>query len=100
MDVVEPRSGRRSALDYLIGNHKGYGCRIVVVDYGRDEKYQQVFEKISDINIILSHLENCGKGAKIKIALTYLKKDLWDGNVIGDGIRCSAFIRGYNEALA
>lgn len=55
----------------------------MVVDDGIDEKYQQVFEKISDINIILSHLENRGKGAKIKTALTYLKEDLWDGNVIG-----------------
>lgn len=55
----------------------------MVVDDRKDEKYQQVFEKISDINIILSHLEHCGKGAKIKTALTYQIKDLWDGNVIG-----------------
>lgn len=55
----------------------------MVVDDGKDEKYQQFFEKISDINIILSHLENRGKGAKIKTVLTYVKEDLWDGNVIG-----------------
>lgn len=57
--------------------------QLVVVDDWIDEKYQQVFEKIVDINIILSHLENCGKGAKIKTALTYVKEELWDGNVIG-----------------
>lgn len=55
----------------------------MVVDDGIDEKYQQVFEKISDINIILSHLENCGKGDAIKTALTHVKEELRDGNVIG-----------------
>ena len=40
----------------------GYGCRIVVVDDGSGEKYQPIFEKISDISIILRHSENRGKG--------------------------------------
>ena len=53
--------------------------QLVVVEDWIDEKYQQVFEKIVDINIILSHLENCGKGAKIKTALTYVKEELCDG---------------------
>ena len=61
----------------------GYGCRIVVVDDGSGEKYQPIFEKISDISIILRHSENRGKGAAIKTALTYVKEELWDGNVIG-----------------
>ncbi|MDO4167991.1 MAG: glycosyltransferase family 2 protein, partial [Eubacteriales bacterium] len=61
----------------------GYGCRIVVVDDGSDEEYQAVFDKISDICIILRHSENRGKGAAIKTALTYVKEELWDGNVIG-----------------
>lgn len=60
-----------------------YGCRIVVVDDGSGEKYQPIFEKISDICIILRHSENCGKGAAIKTALTYVKEELWTGNVIG-----------------
>ena len=61
----------------------GYGCRIVVVDDGSGEKYQPIFEKISDISIILRHSENRGKGAAIKTALTYVKEEFWDGNVIG-----------------
>ena len=77
----------------------GYGCRIVVVDDGSSEEYQTVFDKISDICIILRHSENRGKGAAIKTALTYVKEELpqgdttmairpgqeeiWDGNVIG-----------------
>lgn len=60
-----------------------YGCRIVVVDDGSGEKYQPIFEKISDISIILRHSENRGKGAAIKTALTYVKEEFWDRNVIG-----------------
>lgn len=61
----------------------GYGCRIVVVDDGSGEEYQPIFDKISDICIILRHSENRGKGAAIKTALIYVKEELWDGNVIG-----------------
>lgn len=77
----------------------GYGCRIVVVDDGSGEEYQTVFDKISDICIILKHSENRGKGAAIKTALAYVKEEIpqgdttmairpeqeeiWDGNVIG-----------------
>lgn len=61
----------------------GYGCWIVVVDDGSGEEYQPIFDKISDVCIILRHEENRGKGAAIKTALTYVKKELWDGNVIG-----------------
>lgn len=77
----------------------GYGCRIVVVDDGSGEEFQPIFDKISDICIILRHSENRGKGTAIKTALTYVKEELpqgdttmtirseqeeiWDGNVIG-----------------
>lgn len=60
-----------------------YGCRIVVVDDGSGERYQPIFDKISDICIILRHSENQGKGAAIKTALNYVKEEFWDGNVIG-----------------
>lgn len=61
----------------------GYGCRIVVVDDGSGDKYKPIFQKISDICIILRHSENCGKGAAIKTALNYVKEEFWDGDVIG-----------------
>lgn len=60
-----------------------YGYRIVVVDDGSGKEYLPVFEKISDICIILRHSENRGKGAAIKTALTYVKEELWDENLIG-----------------
>ncbi|MDO4340954.1 MAG: glycosyltransferase, partial [Eubacteriales bacterium] len=64
----------------------GYGCRIVVVDDGSGEEYQKVFDKISDICIILKHSENRGKGAAIKTALTYVKEELTQEDIIR-GIR-------------
>lgn len=60
-----------------------YGCQIIVVDDGRGEEYQQVFDKIGDICIVLHHTKNRGKGAAIKTALSYIKSEIWDNELIG-----------------
>ena len=60
-----------------------YGCRIIVVDDGSGKEYQQVFEKIKDICIVLCHTENRGKGAAIKTALSYIKREIWGNELIG-----------------
>lgn len=81
--VIIPAYQPDETLLTIIDQLWGYGCRIVVVDDGSGEKYQSVFEKISDICIILRYSKNRGKGAAIKTALTYVKEELWDENVIG-----------------
>lgn len=60
-----------------------YGCRMVVIDDGSGEEYQKIFDKVRDICVVLHHLENRGKGAAIKTALTYIKNELWDVGPIG-----------------
>lgn len=60
-----------------------YGCQIIVVDDGSGNEYEHIFEKIDDICIILRHVENRGKGAAIKTALTYIRQELWENQVIG-----------------
>lgn len=60
-----------------------YGCRIIVVDDGSGEEYQQVFDQIGDICIVLRHRENRGKGAAIKTALSYIKQEIWGNETIG-----------------
>lgn len=60
-----------------------YGCRIMVIDDGSKEAYSHIFEKIKDICILLHHPENRGKGAAIKTALSYIRQEEWDGEVIG-----------------
>lgn len=60
-----------------------YGCQIVVVDDGSGKEYRKIFDKVRDICIVLHHLENRGKGAAIKTALTYIKNELWDSGLAG-----------------
>lgn len=60
-----------------------YGCRIIVVDDGSGEEYRQIFDQAGDICIVLRHTENRGKGAAIKTALSYIKREIWDNEVIG-----------------
>lgn len=60
-----------------------YGCQIIVVDDGSGEEYQQVFDKVKDICIVLGHRENCGKGAAIKTALSYIKREIWESELVG-----------------
>lgn len=60
-----------------------YGCRIIVVDDGSGEEYQQIFDRINDICIVLRHTQNRGKGAAIKTALSYIKREMWEHEWIG-----------------
>ena len=60
-----------------------YGCTIIVVDDGSGEEYQTIFDHVRDVCIILRHPENRGKGAAIKTALTYVKEELWNNELIG-----------------
>lgn len=60
-----------------------YGCQMIVVDDGSGKEYQQIFDAVRDICIVLKHSKNRGKGAAIKTALTYIKNELWDSGLIG-----------------
>lgn len=60
-----------------------YGCEIIVVDDGSGEEYLSIFERICDASIILHHATNMGKGVAIKTALSYIKNELWENQVIG-----------------
>lgn len=87
-----------------------YGCQIIVVDDGSGEEYQQVFDQIEDICIVLRHRENRGKGAAIKTALSYIKREMWDSGAIGimdcdgqhlpeDMMKLLQFAREYRRTL-
>lgn len=60
-----------------------YGFRIVVVDDGSGEDYFDIFNRISDVCILLHHDENRGKGAAIKTALDYVNREIWGSTLIG-----------------
>lgn len=59
------------------------GCRTIVIDDGSGEEYQEIFDQVRDICIVLSHSANRGKGAAIKTALSYIKSEMRDKGVIG-----------------
>lgn len=60
-----------------------YGFRIIVVDDGSGEDYLDIFNRISDVCILLRHEENRGKGAAIKTALDYVNREIWGSTLIG-----------------
>lgn len=60
-----------------------YGCQIIVVDDGSGQEYGHIFEQVEDVCIVLKHSENCGKGAAIKTALSYIKNEIWDSGMVG-----------------
>lgn len=56
---------------------------IVVVDDGSGMEYQEIFQKVEDIAVVLQHRENRGKGAAIKTALSYITETCHDREMIG-----------------
>lgn len=57
--------------------------QVIVVDDGSGDEYRDVFDEVSEECIVLHHRENRGKGAAIKTALTYVKKEIWEYDTIG-----------------
>lgn len=108
--VIIPAYKPDKALISITDQLWAYGCRIIVVDDGSGEEYEQIFEKIKDICIVLHHPENCGKGAAIKTALSYAKDEMWDDDCIGimdadgqhltkDMMKLLEYLRTHKKAL-
>lgn len=81
--VIIPAYKPDQTLAFLADQLWIYQYRIIVVDDGSGEEYQQIFDSIKDICVVLTHLINRGKGAAIKMALRYIQKEMWDCKVIG-----------------
>lgn len=59
------------------------GITMIVVDDGSGREYASIFEQVSDVCVLLHHLQNKGKGSAIKTALDYIKQEMWDCTVVG-----------------
>lgn len=59
------------------------GSRNIVVDDGSGAEYRHIFDSIGDICTVLRHPENKGKGAAIKTALAYIKKEIGGREAVG-----------------
>lgn len=84
--------------------------QVIVVDDGSGDEYRDVFDEVSEECIVLHHRENRGKGAAIKTALTYVKKEIWEYDTIGimdadgqhrpeDMMRLPDFSKEHRQAL-
>lgn len=81
--VVIPAYRPDKTLISLVEQMWQSGCRIIVVDDGSGEEFQDIFEEISDVSVILRHPENRGKGAAIKSALQYIEQKHIHRDVVG-----------------
>lgn len=80
--VIVPAYQPDETLEVLVDQLWVYRDQIIVVDDGSGEKYRQLFDRIKDICVVLTHPVNRGKGAAIKTALRYIQKEMWDCKVI------------------
>lgn len=81
--VIIPAYRPDRILEKIADQLWAYGYQTIVVDDGSEEEYQQVFNQIKDVCVVLVHSHNRGKGAAIKTGLRYIKEEMWDCDVIG-----------------
>ena len=81
--VIIPAYRPDETLAQLAGRLWLYGCRIVVVDDGSGEAYRVYSAKSGSSARSCVTPENRGKGAAIKTALSYIRENLPDCDVIG-----------------
>lgn len=81
--IIIPAYQPDQALIHLAEQLWEAGDEMIVVDDGSGAKYAGLFDRLKDICIVLHHAENRGKGAAIKTALCYIRKEMWECDVIG-----------------
>lgn len=81
--VIIPAYQPDENLVSLVEELQKKGLQSIVVDDGSGENYQPLFKRIKEIGLVLSHPKNYGKGAAIKTALTFVRQELWDCQVVG-----------------
>ncbi len=77
--VYQPEACLRDLVKELWEN----GNEVLVVDDGSGPEHLHTFRQLEEKAIILHHKENLGKGAAIKTALSYIRDQLWDYDVVG-----------------
>lgn len=81
--VIIPALNPDEGLRKLVERNLELENQVILVDDGSDRKFETLFWELGEKCIVLRHRENRGKGAAIKTALDYIKKELWECSVIG-----------------
>ena len=81
--VIIPVYQPEACLGNLVKELWENGNEVLVVDDGSGPEYLHTFRQLEETAIVLHHKENRGKGAGIKTALSYIRDQLWDYDVVG-----------------
>lgn len=81
--VIIPAYNPDSRLERLVQENREQDNLVLVVDDGSDASCSRVFWNLEEKSIVLHHEKNCGKGAAIKTALSYINEELRQCSVIG-----------------
>lgn len=81
--VIIPAYNPEENLKDIVEKVWDLGNQIIVVDDGSGEDKMELFHSLSEKAIVIHHEANQGKGAAIKTALSYIKDNLWDCDVVG-----------------
>ena len=81
--VIIPVYQPEACLESLVKELWENGNEVLVVDDGSGPAHLYTFKKLEENAIVLHHKENRGKGAAIKTALSYIREQLWDYDVVG-----------------
>ncbi len=58
------------------------GFQLIVVDDGSGSQYAELFQKVKQYAVVLTHSKNCGKGCALKTGLTYIQEHFSDDDTI------------------
>ena len=81
--VLIPAYQPETVLKKLVEKLLSYDCRVVVVDDGSGDLYQEIFCELEGLCCVLHHKVNRGKGEAIRTGLRYIEKEMTDCSVIG-----------------
>lgn len=81
--VIIPVYQPEACLGDLVKKLWENGNEVLIVDDGSGSEYLHTFRQLEETAIVLHHKENRGKGAAIKTALSYIREQLWDYDVVG-----------------
>ncbi|MGF7143885.1 glycosyltransferase involved in cell wall biosynthesis [Anaerotaenia torta] len=76
--VLIPAYQPENSLLDLVREVNTSGFLSIVVDDGSGSQYIELFEKISELTVVLRHPQNCGKGRAIKTGLQYIFETIAD----------------------
>ncbi len=81
--VIIPALNPDEGLRNLVERNWELENQVIIVNDGSDKIYDKLFWELGEKCIVLHHNENKGKGAAIKTALKYIRRELWECSVIG-----------------